>query len=46
VEANNTTALASAHEDAEGFVRKITILEDALVAERQAREVSERERRA
>jgi hypothetical protein len=43
VEAKNTTALASAREDAERFARKITLLEDELVAERQAQEVSERE---
>jgi hypothetical protein len=43
VEAKNTMALASAHEDAEGFARKITLLEDELVAEHQAQEVFERE---
>jgi hypothetical protein len=43
VEVENAVALASAHEDAEGFVRKITLLEDELVAERQVQEMSERE---
>jgi hypothetical protein len=41
----NAMALASTREDVEGFVQKITLLEDDLVAERQAREVSKRERR-
>jgi hypothetical protein len=45
VEAENAAVLASACEDAEGFARKIALLEDELTAERQAREVSERERR-
>jgi hypothetical protein len=44
VEAENATALASTHEDAEGFVRKIALLEDELAVGHQAREVSERER--
>jgi hypothetical protein len=35
--------LASAREDVEGFARKIALLEDELAAERQARDVSERE---
>jgi uncharacterized protein YaiL (DUF2058 family) len=43
VEAENAVALASAREDAKGFVRKITILEDEHAVERQAQEVSERE---
>jgi hypothetical protein len=43
-EAENTMVLASAREDAERFVRKITLLENELAVERQAREVSERER--
>jgi hypothetical protein len=43
--AKNTAALASTCEDAEGFVWKITLFEDELEVERQAREVSERERR-
>jgi hypothetical protein len=42
VEAENAVVLASAHEDAEGFVRKIAQLEQFEV---DAREVSERERR-
>jgi hypothetical protein len=41
----NAMALASTREDVEGFVQKITLLEDDLVAERQAREVSKREHR-
>jgi hypothetical protein len=45
VEAENAAALASASEDAEGFVRKIALLEGELVAERPAQEVFERERR-
>jgi hypothetical protein len=39
--AENTTALASAHEDAEGLVRKITLLEGGLVEECRAQELSE-----
>jgi hypothetical protein len=45
-EADNTVALASAHEDAEGFVRKILLLEDELTVEHQVQEVPERESRA
>jgi hypothetical protein len=37
--------LASAHEDAKGFVQKIVLLEDKLAADRYAREVSKMERR-
>jgi hypothetical protein len=44
-EAENVTALASAHGDAEGLVRKIVVLEGELVTERQTWEVSEREHR-
>jgi hypothetical protein len=44
-EVENATALASTREDVEGLARKITLLEDELAAELQAREVSERERR-
>jgi hypothetical protein len=43
VEVENAMMLASAHEDAEGLVRKIVLLEGELAAEHQAREVSERE---
>jgi hypothetical protein len=43
VEVENAMMLASAHEDAEGLVRKIVLLEGELVAEHQARDVSERE---
>jgi hypothetical protein len=46
VEIENVVALASAYEDAEGLVRKISLLEDELAGERWAREVSERERQA
>jgi hypothetical protein len=42
-EVENVTALASAREAVEGFVQKISLLEDDLVMERQARVVSERE---
>jgi hypothetical protein len=45
VEAENAAALASSHEDAKGFAHKIALLEDKLVMERQAQEVSEREHR-
>jgi hypothetical protein len=45
VKADNVMALASAREDAEGIARKITLLEDELTAESQAREVFEMERR-
>jgi hypothetical protein len=44
LEAENAVALASAREDAKGFVWMITVLEDELAAEHRAREVSERER--
>jgi hypothetical protein len=43
VEVENVTALASAREAVEGFVQKISLLEDDLAMERQARVVSERE---
>jgi hypothetical protein len=46
VEEKNAMALASAHEDAEGLAWKVALLEDDLVAERRAREASEREHRA
>jgi hypothetical protein len=46
VEAESAAALASAHEDAEGFVWKMTLLEDELEAEHHAWEVFERERQA
>jgi hypothetical protein len=39
--AKNAAVLSSSSEDAEGFVRKITILEDELMTKRQAREASE-----
>jgi hypothetical protein len=42
-EVENAAALASSHEDAEGFVWKITLLKDKLVAEHRAQNVSERE---
>jgi hypothetical protein len=45
-EVENTMTLASAHEDAEGLVQKISLLEDELAAERWAREEFERERQA
>jgi hypothetical protein len=38
----NTTVLASAREDAEGFVWKISLLEGELAAERQGWEASVR----
>jgi hypothetical protein len=44
VAAENATTLASTHEDVEGLTQKIVVLEDELVAERRAQEVSERER--
>jgi hypothetical protein len=44
-EVENAMVLASAHEDAEGFARKIALLEEEVIAERQAREVFEREHR-
>jgi hypothetical protein len=43
VEAENAVAFAYAHEDSEGFIRKIALLEGELAVERQAREASERE---
>jgi hypothetical protein len=43
VEAETTTVLASARKDAEGFARKIALLEGELAAEHRAREVFERE---
>jgi hypothetical protein len=45
VEVENAVTLASAHEDVEGFVQKITLLEGELAAERRAQEMSKRERR-
>jgi hypothetical protein len=45
-EAESVVALASACEDVEGFVRKITVLVDELAAEGLALEVSEREHQA
>jgi hypothetical protein len=42
-DAENITTLASTHEDVVDFARKIALLEDELVAERRAWEVSERE---
>jgi hypothetical protein len=36
VEAENTAALASTREDAEGFVQEIALLEGKLAMERQA----------
>jgi hypothetical protein len=44
-ETENSTALTSICEDAEGLARKITLLEDEPVRERRARETSEREHR-
>jgi hypothetical protein len=41
VEVENAMALASAHEDADGLVRKNALLEDKLVEVCQAREVAE-----
>jgi hypothetical protein len=43
-DAKNATTLASACEDVKGFVGKIALHEDKLMKERQAHEVSERER--
>jgi hypothetical protein len=43
MEAENAVALASAHKNVEGLVRKIALLEGELAAEHRAREVSERE---
>jgi hypothetical protein len=45
VEAENSTALTSAHDDTEGLVQKITLLESELMEERWDREVSKREHR-
>jgi hypothetical protein len=44
VEAENAVALASVHDDAEGFVQKNALLEDELAVGHQTQEVSERER--
>jgi hypothetical protein len=44
-EVKNTVVSASAREDVERLAWKIALLDDELAAERQAREVSERERR-
>jgi hypothetical protein len=41
VETENATALASAHEDVEGLVRKVTLLEGELAEAHRAREVAE-----
>jgi hypothetical protein len=46
VEAENSAALAFVHEDAEGLVRKIALLEDELMRECRARDMSKREHRA
>jgi hypothetical protein len=43
VEAENSAALASARDDAEGLVQKIALLESELAEERKARKTSERE---
>jgi hypothetical protein len=45
VEAENTTVLASAHEDAEDLVQKIALLEGDLVEPRRAREMAEKKSR-
>jgi hypothetical protein len=45
VDVENDTALASAREDVEGFVRKITLLEGELATKRRVLEGSEREHR-
>jgi hypothetical protein len=45
VDVENDTALASAREDAEGFVKKITLLEGELATKRRVLEGSEREHR-
>jgi hypothetical protein len=45
VKVENAVVLASAHEDAEGFAGKITLLEDERDMECQTRVVSEREYR-
>jgi hypothetical protein len=41
VEVESTVVLASAHEEVEGLVQKITLLEDELTEVRRAREVAE-----
>jgi hypothetical protein len=41
MEVQNAMALASAHEDAEGLVRKIALLEGEFAEERRARELAE-----
>jgi hypothetical protein len=43
VEAETTAVLASSRKNAEGFSRMIALLEDEIVVEHRAREVSERE---
>jgi hypothetical protein len=45
-EAENATALASAHEDSEVLAVKVTLLKDELAVEYRAQEMSEREHRA
>jgi hypothetical protein len=45
VEAENTAALGSAHEEVKGLVQKIILLKGELAAERRALKVSEREHR-
>jgi hypothetical protein len=42
VEAESTMALASAHEEAEGLVRRIALLEGGLVEARRAWEMAEK----
>jgi hypothetical protein len=42
MEVENTATLAFSHQDVEGLVRRITLLEDELTEERQARELAER----
>jgi hypothetical protein len=44
-EAKNSTALTSAHDNAEGLVQKITHLESELAEEHRVHETSEREHR-
>jgi hypothetical protein len=41
-EVEDTTVLASAHEDAEGLVQKVALLKGELAEARQAREVAEK----
>jgi hypothetical protein len=43
VEVENATVLSSTHEDVEGFLQKIALLEDELATEHRVREVSETE---